>query len=521
MSTPRKRPTPPRRRETNSKLSFAPQTLRASLESDHGDPLTLLDIYCEWLEGKGDGKEGRDSRRWCRDRGVEEQRLYEVANLRQQFQDLLQEWHRSVMERRVDEVTYTDCMQLPQDSGLVDRLGRMPESSEERRIRYGELKQLRSMKRKFHETWGQATESRTHVRIFPMSLPYRNVIRDGWALSSKTRIRSFQDVTIVKMVLVSALYPQVAVPDDHDSYRVRTGILLACDPFQPGSDQVHHTKGKAFTVLHPMGKPVNDPQVLQITKADILDFPGFARRNPVSTKHQLLLYVYVPAGDDEAVHREYVAGAGRPFLSPPAPSTPIRTSLGRLKVVCDEWLELRFPDPDSAQLALLRAAQIRTLWMEILATRLSGDEDSRRAGDSRRLQRLALQFYLQEVPCSVRRLLPADTKHLYEGDTGGDIWRLDGEGNPFSTDGDVIRGDIHPMKGGLRLTPFLTYDRLSFLTPEKGEKKEEEEEEKSGKGSRKYFCPDCNRELRLSTTEIFRHKKTHASGGTTSGGTAS
>ena len=60
-----------------------------------------------------------------------------------------------MMELLVDEVTRGDCLRLRQDSGLVDRLGQMPESSEERRIRYGELKQLRSMKRKFHETGGR------------------------------------------------------------------------------------------------------------------------------------------------------------------------------------------------------------------------------------------------------------------------------------------------------------------------------------------------------------------------------
>ncbi|CAG0891967.1 unnamed protein product [Darwinula stevensoni] len=468
------------------------QTLRASLESDHGDPLTLLNIYCEWLEGKGDGKEGRDSRRWCRDRGVEEQRLYEVTKLRQQFQDLLQ------------------------DSGLVDRLGRMPESSEERRIRYGELKQLRSMKRKFHETGGRrrkvlrpgrddveddddegggggdrGASREDEVDIRDVEFRIRNDATHVRALSSKTRIRSFQDMTIVKMVLVSALYPQVAVPDDHNSYR-------------PGSDQVYHTKGKAFTVLHPMGKLANDPQVLQITEADILDFPGFARRNPVSTKHQLLLYVsLLETTKPYIVNTLRVPAAHSCLLF----SRSVDSNPDFSRVVCDEWLELRFPDVDSAQLALLRAAQIRTLWMEILATRLSGDEDSRRAGDSRRLQRLALQFYLQEVPCSVRRLLPADTKHLYKGDTGGDIWRLDGEANPFSTDGDVIRGDIHPVKGGLRLTPFLTYDWcrtllhsrfaffLIYLCCLEGESLEglrgmggmgEEDEEESG-----WTCPHC------------------------------
>ena len=26
-----------------------------------------------------------------------------------------------------------------------------------------------------------------------------------------------------------------------------------------------------------------------------------------------------------------------------------------------------------------------------------------------------------------------------------------------------------------------------------------------------YFCPDCNKELKLTTTEILKHKKAHKS----------
>lgn len=68
------------------------QTSRKQLESDHGDPLTLLNAYREWLEAKHVSAGGRDkqSRQWCRRRGLEEQRFYEMTKLRKQFKDLLQ-----------------------------------------------------------------------------------------------------------------------------------------------------------------------------------------------------------------------------------------------------------------------------------------------------------------------------------------------------------------------------------------------------------------------------------------------
>lgn len=88
-------------------------TARRPLESPHGDPLTLLNAFNEWVQVRGarrrwDGagkrlrfgagtgtrgvpvqvksERGGSSRKWCRRRGLEEHRLYEAANLRRQFQ---------------------------------------------------------------------------------------------------------------------------------------------------------------------------------------------------------------------------------------------------------------------------------------------------------------------------------------------------------------------------------------------------------------------------------------------------
>ena len=54
--------------------------------SEEGDPFTLLNVYDEWVRIKA-AKE--NSRKWCQRNGVEEQRLYEMARLKDQFADLL------------------------------------------------------------------------------------------------------------------------------------------------------------------------------------------------------------------------------------------------------------------------------------------------------------------------------------------------------------------------------------------------------------------------------------------------
>jgi len=71
------------------------QASRKKLESDHGDPITLLNAFKEWLEVKQENSQehrsgGNSSRKWCRRRGLEEQRFYEMTKLRAQFKDLLQ-----------------------------------------------------------------------------------------------------------------------------------------------------------------------------------------------------------------------------------------------------------------------------------------------------------------------------------------------------------------------------------------------------------------------------------------------
>ena len=49
---------------------------RRTLDSEHGDPFTLLNLWQQWLNAKADRKV--TSKNWCRRHGVEEQRLYEV-----------------------------------------------------------------------------------------------------------------------------------------------------------------------------------------------------------------------------------------------------------------------------------------------------------------------------------------------------------------------------------------------------------------------------------------------------------
>lgn len=74
---------------SNLKCNMETMQSRKDLISDHGDPLSLLNAYNEWIQVKTGHH--TNSGRWCRTRGLEEQRFYEISKLKRQFDDLLKE----------------------------------------------------------------------------------------------------------------------------------------------------------------------------------------------------------------------------------------------------------------------------------------------------------------------------------------------------------------------------------------------------------------------------------------------
>lgn len=64
---------------------------------------------------------------------------------------------------------------------------------------------------------------------------------------------------------------------------------------QSVSEQLFHTRAKPYVSLHPMGYFGNQPQILQLQESDIevVQKRGFNSKSPVSSKHQLLCYLWV------------------------------------------------------------------------------------------------------------------------------------------------------------------------------------------------------------------------------------
>ncbi|XP_076664507.1 putative ATP-dependent RNA helicase DHX34 isoform X2 [Andrena cerasifolii] len=331
------------------------ETSRKKLESDHGDPITLLNAFREWLEVKQQSSQesrgsGSNSRKWCRRRGLEEQRFYEMTKLRTQFKELLQ-----------------DCSllkSLPEPNSSM--------TSTERAMRHGELKLLKSLKRTYKQS---APRKRKQLKLESFDIQLEDNDQDDGEIDIKDvefRMRndpnqvqnlltaatacSYKDLTMLKLILCSGLYPQFSSADEFN-YCKST------------SEQLFHTKAKPYVALHPMSFFGNHPQILQLEEADIVSIPGFKSKTPVSSKHTILAYLSLLE-----TTKPYLVNT----LRMPAAQTlllfahEVDTNSTFSMIACDSWLALEFPMPDSGQTLLMKATKLRNKWDFLLNQQLQG-----------------------------------------------------------------------------------------------------------------------------------------------------
>lgn len=173
----------------------------------------------------------------------------------------------------------------------------------------------------------------------------------------------------------------------------------------------------------------------------------------------------------------------------------IDTNGGCSKIVCDSWLCLEFPQPESGIVLLQKACQLRRLWNRLLDQRLEGecfniitiplsffnwpvywvvfpvltksvDSEVTKPKRDERTEKMENELWLQlanfmntEVYYTIKRLLPADLKGLYCGATQEDVEEGGGneefklDTNPFAEDFECQQS---PIKGGLMVTENVT-----------------------------------------------------------------
>lgn len=439
------------------------ESARKELDSDHGDPLTLLNAYKAWLEIKA-SNQGHTSRKWCKKRGLEEQRFYEMTKLRQQFRHIL-----------------SDAGLLPgQDS-------KQNTSSSQRAVRHGQLQHLRSLKRDFirsgqrkrkvlklgediedmdddddEDENGEQAEMPTGGKIDIKDVEFRlqhdqSTVRS--LLSGVTSAAtSLQDLMLLKLILASGLSPQVALADEFNNYKST-------------SDQLFHTRAKPFTALHPMGVFANHPEPLQLLEQDIIQVPDFPTKLPVSSKHQVLMYVTLLETNKLYLMNAFRMPAAQTLL---LFSQSIDTNGDFARLVCDSWLELYFVDAAAAQSLLLKACQLRYRWNDLLMLRLDPNRPLKEKDVQKLEQKMKrmqrdlhydlIAFTQTQILYTIKRLLAADLKVIYRGhalESETPNEEMPNEINPFWPEFQAV---AHPRKGGLQMADFLVYGWYETLS---------------------------------------------------------
>ncbi|KAG8195923.1 hypothetical protein JTE90_001157 [Oedothorax gibbosus] len=492
---------------------------RESLESDHGDPFTLLQTFHKWLEVKAE--RNSNSRKWCKRKGLEEQRFYEMTKLRRQFKELLK------------------------DSGILPE-EYIHTNSQQRSSRHGELSHLRDMKRQYQ----QAPRKRKVLKLETGSYQTEDVDSDdgridihdvdfwisnnSWQvqlLSSKSQVSSYRDMVCLKFIVCSALYPRIAIPDVHNTYNAST-------------DQHFHTKGKPYVVLHPIGTFALQPDLLQLKETDIIELKNSRSATPLSKRHQILCFLSLLETTKPYLVNCLRAPAAHTLL---LTSHSLDTNQDFSRVVCDGWIEICFHETEAIQDFVYQAFNIRDSWIKLLQKAFdeytmdkeTKSEDIRKMG--KKIYELISKFFHTEIIHSIRRLLAADIKYLYVGPSGGNV--------PISVGllEEAQEATEHKVKGGLQIKSYLTYNCLSdtdnshlqyiqkhWTCPlckkemvatvldqirhkEKCDGQLNDTEDDSGESSKNgplkksYFCSTCQEELMLTLPEILRHKRSHKS----------
>lgn len=486
------------------------EKIRSDLESDHGDPITYLNCFREWLEVKNSRSRGVSSKRWCKQRGLEEQRFYEMSKIRDQFKDLLA------------------------DSGLLksDSVRQAAEnmSSSERALRHGEVKLLKSLKRSANKDDGLERKKKylkpdawriedgnddgeQDVRDIDFRL--KNTQSQLQNLITASTACSCTDLTILKLILANGLYPQIAITDELNHCKT-TG------------DKLFHTQSKPYVFLHPTSYFGNHCDVLQLTEPDIVPHPKFNSRNPLSTNHQILFYMSLLETNKPYLMNTMRMPAAETLL---LFANYLHTNSDFSRVICDSWIELRFVDGQIGENLVVRMMKLRGMWERLMKCHI---EDKPAGNLEQELTSLLIKTMNFKVLYSLKRLLPADLKTTFVG-PGVNLHLGD---NPFDKEFCLAPDE---QVGGTKLTPYLTYDCLvdspfvddwdcphcdlvaplftvqryqhiqsshSHLSQHEVDSSENSVQPQSS-NSTSYFCDVCKKTLYLSPVEVLRHKRGH------------
>ncbi|KAI9091260.1 P-loop containing nucleoside triphosphate hydrolase protein [Phlyctochytrium arcticum] len=355
---------------------------RRALQSNHGDPFTLLNVFSEWLRVKA-SKES--SRNWCKRHGLEEQRLYEMVKLKQQFESVLRDYlgirgsadisdSSAVKRKRENEKPNwrdPDFIRRREERRMLER--RKRHMSAGRR----QILKVDAVETDAVDDDSIPTEDISNMSVDALEFSLKHNATDLLNQSDVENL-SDRDVNLLKLIICSGLYPHLASPDEANHARKLT-------------DQVFHTRSKRFVSMHPASVFTSKPELIQpkfeeYTKQHSVDgeetLATLHARTHVkeilcylelleTTKPYLMNVVRVPAlagcllfGNNSKYHT-CAPGIERFVIW-----TSVDVSPDLLHIIVDEWLHISFGNKETAQKVLVISNYLRVSWDAIIRQKL-------------------------------------------------------------------------------------------------------------------------------------------------------
>ncbi|KAJ8957873.1 hypothetical protein NQ318_001869 [Aromia moschata] len=166
---------------------------------------------------------------------------------------------------------------------------------------------------------------------------------------------SHKDLTMLKLILTSGLYPQIAVEDEFNSSKTV-------------SERLYHTKTKNYVFLRPMSYFATNPEILQLHNDDVEVPPSRVLQQAADQQEAPGAGVPIDTGNKKV----YLVNTMRM----PALQTlmlfakTIATNGGLTKFVFDDFLMIDVPYFGQGKTLLLRAISLRKRWKDKLEAKL-------------------------------------------------------------------------------------------------------------------------------------------------------
>ncbi|XP_021564061.1 probable ATP-dependent RNA helicase DHX34 [Carlito syrichta] len=453
-------------------------TARRPLESDQGDPFTLFNVFNAWVQVKSE--RSRDSRKWCRRRGIEEHRLYEMANLRRQFKELLEDHGLLAEARAAGPGDSHSRLQQRRERRALYQLKRQHEQGGGRGRKVLRLREEQDGCSSDEDRAG-ALRAGDSVDIQDVKFKLRHNLEQLQAAASAAQDLSREQMALLKLVLGRGLYPQLAIPDAFNSGR-------------KDSDQIFHTRAKQGAVLHPTCVFAGSPEVLHAREQEVEGCDGNrGDKDRMSSRHQLLAFVSL-------------LETNKPYL---------------VNCVRVPALQAQRPEEEEDE----EAAPVSP--REVAA-----------------LSRELLQLMASKVPYSLRRLTGLEAQNLYVGPqtvtAAPSLPGLFGSAtltphptkggyavtdfltyNCLTSDADLYSDCLRTFwtcpRCGLH-APLTPVERISHENtcapdpqdaPPGAEEATPEPLQKASALQRPYHCEACQKDFLFTPTEVLRHRKLH------------